>query len=108
MYRQAFPFRGLITLLVYVKDHYIIFRAGKEYIAHNTKKRFKDGHTHLRSFNMAKTIIHNVIKNKRPNTKNRYLLESHIRLTGNEKYKQMITELKQKERKLSYRNNTRL
>ena len=96
---------------VYEKEHYIILKvkSGKKigYIAYNTRKEWEEGHTHLESFNMAKTIIDNVIKHKKPKTKNLYLLQSHIRLTDNPSYVKFINELidaKKNRRKTSYRN----
>ena len=96
---------------VYEKEHYIILKvkSGKKvgYIAYNTRKEWEDGHTHLESFNMAKTIIDNVIKHKKPKTKNLYLLQSHIRLTDDPSYVRFINELmdaKKNKRKSSYRN----
>ena len=96
---------------VYEKDHYIILKvkSGKKigYIAYNTRKEWEEGHTHLESFNMAKTIIDNVIKHKKPKTKNLYLLQSHIRLTDDPSYVKFINELvdaKKNKRKTSYRN----
>lgn len=75
---------------VYEKEHFIILKvkSGKKigYIAYNTKKEWEEGHTHLESFNMAKTIIDNVIKHKKPKTKNVYLLYSHIRLSDDISY----------------------
>ena len=96
---------------VYEKQNYIILKvkSGKKigYIAYNTRKEWEEGHTHLESFNMAKTIIDNVIKHKKPKTKNLYLLQSHIRLTDNPSYVKFINELidaKKNRRKTSYRN----
>lgn len=96
---------------VYEKEHYIILKvkSGKKigYIAYNTRKEWEEGHTHLESFNMAKTIIDNVIKHKKPKTKNLYLLQSHIRLTDDPSYIKFINELvdaKKNKRKSSYRN----
>ena len=96
---------------VYEKEHYIILKvkSGKKigYIAYNTRKEWEEGHTHLESFNMAKTIIDNVIKHKKPKTKNLYLLQSHIRLTDDPSYVKFINELvdvKKNKRKTSYRN----
>ena len=96
---------------VYEKEHYIILKvkSGKKvgYIAYNTRKEWEDGHTHLESFNMAKTIIDNVIKHKKPKTKNLYLLQSHIRLTDDPSYTRFINEVidaKKNKRKSSYRN----
>lgn len=96
---------------VYEKEHYIILKvkSGKKigYIAYNTRKEWEDGHTHLESFNMAKTIIDNVIKHKKPKTKNLYLLQSHIRLTDDPSYIKFINELidtKKNKRKINYHN----
>ena len=96
---------------VYEKQNYIILKvkSGKKigYIAYNTRKEWEEGHTHLESFNMAKTIIDNVIKHKKPKTKNLFLLQSHIRLTDNPSYVKFINELidaKKNRRKTSYRN----
>ena len=96
---------------VYEKENYIILKvkSGKKigYIAYNTRKEWEEGHTHLESFNMAKTIIDNVIKHKKPKTKNLYLLQSHIRLTDDPSYVKFINELvdaKKNKRKSSYRN----
>ena len=96
---------------VYEKQNYIILKvkSGKKigYIAYNTRKEWEEGHTHLESCNMAKTIIDNVIKHKKPKTKNLYLLQSHIRLTDDPSYVKFINELvdaKKNKRKSSYRN----
>lgn len=100
---------------VYEKEHYIILKvkSGKKigYIAYNTRKEWEEGHTHLESFNMAKTIIDNVIKHKKPKTKNLYLLQSHIRLTDDPSYVKFINELvdaKKNKRKTNYRNERRI
>ena len=100
---------------VYEKQNYIILKvkSGKKigYIAYNTRKEWEEGHTHLESFNMAKTIIDNVIKHKKPKTKNLYLLQSHIRLTDDPSYVKFINELvdaKKNKRKTSYRNERRI
>ena len=42
---------------VYEKKEYIILKVKKGYIVYNTKKEFENGHTHLQSFEMSKTII---------------------------------------------------
>ena len=68
-------------------------RVKRGYIVYNTKKNFKNGHTHIQSFDMAKTIIDNNIRKKRPKTNSIYLIESHIRVTNDSKYKKMLEEL---------------
>lgn len=78
---------------IYERREYIILRVKKGYVVYNTKKRFENGHTHLQSFEMSKTIIDNCIKKKRPKTNSLYLLESHIRVTNDSKYKKILEEI---------------
>lgn len=78
---------------IYEREGYIILRVKRGYIVYNTKKNFKNGHTHIHSFDMAKTIIDNNIRKKRPKTNSIYLIESHIRVTNDSKYKKMLEEL---------------
>ena len=97
---------------VYEKEHFIILKvkSGKKigYIAYNTRKEWEEGHTHLDSFNMAKTIIDNVLKRKRPKTKNLYLLNSHIRLSDSPAYDRFINDIinaRKNKKKQGYRND---
>ncbi len=78
---------------IYEREGYIILRVKRGYIVYNTKKNFKNGHTHIQSFDMAKTIIDNNIRKKRPKTNSIYLIESHIRVPNDSKYKKMLEEL---------------
>ena len=78
---------------IYEREGYIILRVKRGYIVYNTKKNFKNGHTNIKSFDIAKTIIDNNIRKKRPKTNSIYLIESHIRVTNDSKYKKMLEEL---------------
>ena len=78
---------------IYEREGYIILRVKRGYIVYNTKKNFKNGHTHIQSFDMAKTIIDNNIRKKSPKINSIYLIESHIRVTNDSKYKKMLQEL---------------
>lgn len=78
---------------IYEREGYIILKVKRGYIVYNTKKNFKNGHTHIQSFDMAKTIIDNNIRKKRPKTNSIYLIESHIRVTNDSKYKKILEEL---------------
>lgn len=84
--KRVYENRGYIILKVKSKG-----RVG--YIVHNTKKPFEKGHSHLKSFEMAKVVINNVIYEKKPKTDNIYLLESHIRLSDSDKYITYIKHL---------------
>lgn len=78
---------------VYEKKEFIIFQVKNGYIAYNTKKAFKDGHTHLRCFESAKTAIDLVIRKKVPKSTDSYYLRSLIRLSEDNSYISKINEL---------------
>lgn len=85
------------TLKVYEKNEYVILRVngGKDvgFIVYNTRKDWEGGHTHLTSFDMARTIISNVIKKRKPKTNNIYLIRSHIRVSNDKVYRSYLEEL---------------
>lgn len=98
---------------VYEKNEFVILKVHSDkkvgYIAYNTEKEWENGHTHLKSFEVAKTIISNVLNHKKPKTSNMYLLKSHIRLSNDESYIKFIEELilvKKSKQKQEYRNRT--
>lgn len=106
--------KGCGGKLVYELDEYIIMevhsgnRVG--YIAYNTNKPWEGSHSHLKSFNMAKTIISNVKNHKKPKTKNLYLMKSHIRLSADEDYIKYIEDLMyvtKSKGKQDYRNRSK-
>ena len=78
---------------VYEKSEYIILKVKKGYIVYNTRKVFSEGHTHIRSFSMAKTLIDNCIKHKKPKSSSPYIITSHIRVANDDKYIKMLEEL---------------
>ena len=95
---------------VYSKKQYIILAVKKGYVIYNTELPFEIGHTHVKGFEMCKVIIDNVIKKRRPKTQNIYLLTSHIRISTDDKYKQIIEELiqaKKSKGKQVYRNRSK-
>lgn len=95
---------------VYEKKEFIIFQVKNGYIAYNTKKTFKDGHTHLRCFDSAKTAIDLVIRKKVPRSTDSYYLMSLIRLSEDTAYISKIKELikygKEKLNISNYNKNT--
>ena len=62
---------------IFEHKNYIILKVKSKnkigYIIHNTNLPFEKAHTHLNSYKMAKTIIDNCLKKKRPKTNNLYL-----------------------------------
>ena len=94
---------------IYQRKQYSIYKVKNGYIIHNTNLPFEEGHTHVHSFIMAKTIIDNCIRKKQPTTTNLYLLKSHARITDDPKYKKLIEELieaKKSKGKKNYRNRS--
>lgn len=92
---------------IYQKREYIILKMKKGFIVYNTKKVFSEGHSHLNSFNMAKVVIDNCIKKKKPRTDSLYVLDSHVRVSNDDNYKLFIEEVikaKKGNKKLKYRN----
>ena len=92
---------------VFERKEYIILAVKKGYVVYNRDKDFDEGHSHIYGFNVAKTVIDNCIRKKMPKTRNLYLLSSHIRISTDDKYINMIEELievKESKDKLKYRN----
>jgi hypothetical protein len=97
---------------IFRKDEFIItpFYKGKrqEFMVVNTKKPFKKGHTHIKSFKMAKYLIFLVRAKKINSGLQPYLLTSLTRISNDEDYiekvNEVITEKRRKGKKLSYRN----
>lgn len=81
--------------VIYRKKEYIIIRKHSGYIIINTQKDFKEGHTHIKNYNMAKTLINLVKNNKLPKSNNLYILDSLIRLSANKNYIKELEKLKQ-------------
>lgn len=54
---------------------------------------WENAHTHIRTKRMAYRIKKNVEQNRMPKTRNGYLLESHIRVTMNDRYRDKIQQL---------------
>lgn len=90
---------------IYRSREYIIFKVKNGYIVQNTKKKFEEGHTHVKNYNLAKKIIKWSKNNEIPNTKNTYILESLKRITNDYEYKERLENEKKKYKK-NISNNT--
>lgn len=95
---------------IYEKKEFIVFPIKKGYVAYNLNKDFKEGHTHLKHFDAAKTAIDLVLNKKIPKSTNFYYLKSLIRLAQDEEYIEEIEELieirRRKGEKKRYYNNS--
>lgn len=75
---------------IYSKNEFTVYRAGTSYVVLNRKKLFKEGHTHLNSFNSAKYIIELAISQRLPNHLSTYLLTSLWRISDDDRYRDRI------------------
>lgn len=80
---------------VYSKGHFNIYASPSQdaYIVHNTRKEFKDGHTHLYNFKTAKFIIDLCLHKRIPHDLCLYHLESLRRLSDDKEYTRKLEEL---------------
>lgn len=75
---------------VYKKYNYDLYSNGKEFIIYNTKKEFKYGHTHVKSFKTGKFLIDLSIHETIPKHLPQYYIESLIRITESDDYKKRL------------------
>ena len=69
---------------IYERKEYAIYKVKHGYIVHNTKKNFEEGHTHIHTFNKAKSLIDLAVRKKLPNTPRKWEIESLIRIVKDE------------------------
>jgi hypothetical protein len=93
---------------VYQNNEFKIYRAGNDFIIHNSRYAFKEKHSHIQSFYIAKQIVFSVMHKVVTKQYSAYLLTSLTRLSDDEKYidavQQLIEVRKQKGRKQKYCN----
>lgn len=77
-------------VLLYKKREFRIYGNNDEYIIHNSKKEFSDGHTHINNYKTAKWLIDLAIHKSIPNRKKRYFLESLIRISTDNTYRNLL------------------
>ncbi|HBF7929078.1 hypothetical protein [Clostridioides difficile] len=78
---------------IYERKEYIIIKSGTGYIVYNTNKKFEQGHTHLKSYNAAKTAIDLVIKRRIPRSYSIYFLTSLMRISNDVQYIKHISDI---------------
>lgn len=78
---------------IYQRKEYVIYQVKYGYIVHNIKKHFEEGHTHIHTFNKAKSLIDLAVRKKLPNTPRKWEIESLIRIVKDEKYKEELRSL---------------
>ena len=78
------------------KSFNIYSNFNNSYIVHNTKKPFKNGHTHINNYNTAKFLIKLSIHKTIPNHLSDYLIESLIRINSDHDYIHKLENIKNK------------
>lgn len=78
---------------IYQRKEYIILKASDGFIIYNTKKLFDDGHSHIRSFHKAKSIIDLAVRKKMPNRPIKWEVESLVRISSDDRYIEEINKL---------------
>ena len=78
--------------VVYARSHYVLIKKRYGYIVINTKKPFKEGHTHVRDLYVGRVIIDNVRKEILPKSRNEKLILSHIRVSNSKEYTKRLEE----------------
>lgn len=75
-----------MSIQIYRNNNFKIYKVGKEFIIHNTNKKFEEGHTHVHKYNVCLTMINLIMHKKIPKNHDKYFIESIIRLSDDKKY----------------------
>ena len=80
---------------IFQRKEYSIYKAKDGYIIHNTNGDFRKHHTHVRSFNKAKSLVDLCIRKKLPDTPRAWEIQSLLRISNNQTYKNKLLMLLQ-------------
>ena len=80
---------------IFQRKEYSIYKAKDGYIIHNTNLPFKGHHTHIRSFHKAKSLVDLCIRKKLPDTPRAWEIQSLLRISNNQTYKNKLLMLLQ-------------
>lgn len=75
---------------IYKRKNYAIYKVSSGYIIHNLNKKFKEGHTHVKNFHKAKSLIDLAVRKKLPNSMNKWEISSLIRITDDVSYRNKL------------------
>lgn len=75
-----------MSVQIYQNPDFKIYKAGDGYIVHNKHKNFKDGHTHVKNYDTCMIMIKLIERKEMPKSKNRYFIQSLIRISNDRKY----------------------
>jgi hypothetical protein len=99
---QIFTYHEFIVVPFYKKGRQ------NQFMAVNTAKEFKQGHTHLKSYKIAKYLIHLAASKQINNGLRPYFIRSLIRISDDRNYIAKLEDLlvvkRNKGKKMNYRN----
>ena len=78
---------------IFQRKEYSIYRCDYGYVIHNTNKEFKNGHTHVNNFYKAKILVIMAIKREIDDKLSKRDIQSLIRLTNDNRYRNKLLEL---------------
>lgn len=83
---------------VYQRKEYIIVKIKNDYMIINTHKKFDEGHTRVKDFKKAKSLIDLCVRTKLPNKPRIWEIKKLINISNNKDYikklKELLEELK--------------
>ena len=82
----------MLSTQIYQSPDFKIYKAGDGYIVHNTHKNFKEGHTHVKSYDICMVMIKLIKRRQIPKSRSKRFIESLIRISSDKKYTSMIME----------------
>lgn len=86
---------------IYKKENFIVVPVCNDFLVINTDKVFKEGHTHIKDFKIAKMLINFAINKQLP--KNPYFTDSLIRISNNLEYMHRLQRFKE-ENSINYKD----
>lgn len=77
---------------LFSKKYMVVFQReeSNEYIVYNMKKRWEEGHTHIRTYKQAQYLVDCILGKKIPKKTNKYFLISLKRLAKDKKYQEQL------------------
>lgn len=75
------------------RHEFIIFRNHDGFVVYNTKKTFRNGHTHLHKFNSCISAIKCTERKQIPKNKSKHFLNSILRINNDKEYELKIKDL---------------
>lgn len=78
---------------IYQRKEYTIYQVRNGYVVHNTKMKFEKGHTHVKSFSKAKSLIDLCVRKKMPNRPVKWEIDCLIRIANDTEYIEKLKKL---------------